>query len=146
MALVHHIFGNEPDSKPSFGNVASAVFTTPQIAGVGYSEEAAREEFPNLNIFTSTFRRALRPNSCYLMHPLDALPNLEHVQRPCGRNPARDLSSFDKCCAASFQLCQCCVGCVQFTTSAYCIVLPWIECHAMIGKLSVRLAVLPLSP
>ena len=31
MALVHHIFGNDPDSKPSFENVASAVFTTPQV-------------------------------------------------------------------------------------------------------------------
>ena len=57
MALVHHIFGNDPDSKPAFQNVASAVFTTPQIATLGYTEERAREEFPNLNIFTSVFRR-----------------------------------------------------------------------------------------
>lgn len=61
MALVHHIFGNDPNSKPSAESVASAVFTTPQIAGVGYSEEDAREAFPNLNIFTSVFRRALNP-------------------------------------------------------------------------------------
>lgn len=56
MALVHHIFGNDPDSKPTTENVASAVFTTPQIATIGYTEESAREKFPNLNIFTSTFR------------------------------------------------------------------------------------------
>ena len=58
-ALVHHIFGKDPNSKPDSGNVASAVFTTPQIATIGYTEEKAREEFPNLNIFTSIFRRVL---------------------------------------------------------------------------------------
>ena len=55
---MHHLFGNDPDSKPGFKDVASAVFTTPQIATVGYTEEAAQEAFPNLNIFTSIFRQA----------------------------------------------------------------------------------------
>ena len=64
MALVHHLFGDDPDSRPVHENVASAVFTTPQIGNVGLTEEEAASKYPNLNIFKSTFRRArqwLRP-------------------------------------------------------------------------------------
>ena len=59
MALVHYLFGDDPNSRPAHENVASAVFTTPQIATVGLTEEQAAKKYPNLNIYKSTFRWAL---------------------------------------------------------------------------------------
>ncbi len=56
MALVNHLFGDDPNSKPAHENVASAVFTTPQIGNVGLTEEEAAEKYPNLNIYKSVFR------------------------------------------------------------------------------------------
>ena len=84
MALVHHIFGDDPNSRPAHENVASAVFTTPQIATVGLTEEEAAEKYSNLNIYKSTFRRVR------VYHVSAALPLIQLRRVPSmGRPPAR---------------------------------------------------------
>ncbi|KAG0618349.1 hypothetical protein M758_4G056700 [Ceratodon purpureus] len=55
MAMAKTAFGNEP-TKPDYRYIASAVFTQPPIATVGYTEEAAVEKFGDIDVYTSTFR------------------------------------------------------------------------------------------
>ena len=43
------------DIKPDYGNVASVVFSSPQVAQVGVNEDKAVEEYGDVDIFTSTF-------------------------------------------------------------------------------------------
>jgi glutathione reductase (NADPH) len=56
MAFAKNVFGQDADARPVYENVASAVFTAPQIATCGLTEEEAREQCGDLLIFTSTFR------------------------------------------------------------------------------------------
>ncbi|KAK9824171.1 hypothetical protein WJX72_008264 [[Myrmecia] bisecta] len=52
-----HLFGDEPDeAKPDYEGVPSVVFSTPQMATVGLSEEDAIEKFKDVDVYTSTFR------------------------------------------------------------------------------------------
>ena len=69
MALVHHLFGDDPNSRPVHDHVASAVFTTPQIGNVGLTEEEAVKEYPNLNIFKSVFRCVPEASPCSCTPP-----------------------------------------------------------------------------
>ena len=41
--------------KPDYDNVASVVFSSPQVAKVGIDEEAAKEKVGDVDIFTTTF-------------------------------------------------------------------------------------------
>lgn len=41
--------------KPDYDNVASVVFSSPQVAKVGIDEEAAKEKIGDVDIFTTTF-------------------------------------------------------------------------------------------
>ena len=43
------------DIKPDYANVASVVFSSPQVAQVGVNEDKAVEEYGDVDIFTSTF-------------------------------------------------------------------------------------------
>lgn len=43
------------DIKPDYANVASVVFSSPQVAQVGINEDKAVEEYGDVDIFTSTF-------------------------------------------------------------------------------------------
>ena len=43
------------DIKPDYANVASVVFSSPQVAQVGINEDKAVEEHGDVDIFTSTF-------------------------------------------------------------------------------------------
>jgi glutathione reductase (NADPH) len=54
-AVADHLFG-QPPSPWSIHQVATAVFSTPEIGTVGLSESSAREKFPALRIFRSAFR------------------------------------------------------------------------------------------
>jgi glutathione reductase (NADPH) len=54
-AVADHLFGG-PRSPWSIDEVATAVFSTPEIGTVGLSESSARERFPDLRIFRSAFR------------------------------------------------------------------------------------------
>ncbi len=54
-AFADTLFGGK-DVRVDHTNVASAVFTTPEIGTVGLTEAQAREKFPLLNIFESNFR------------------------------------------------------------------------------------------
>jgi glutathione reductase (NADPH) len=49
------VFGGKP-RRPDHENVASAVFSNPPLATVGFSEEAARLRFGALRVFKSSFR------------------------------------------------------------------------------------------
>ena len=41
--------------KPDYDNVASVVFSSPQVAKVGIDEEEAKEKIGDVDIFTTTF-------------------------------------------------------------------------------------------
>ena len=53
-----NVFGDQADARPAYDNVASAVFTSPQIATCGLTEDEAVAQHGDLSIFTSTYRRA----------------------------------------------------------------------------------------
>lgn len=55
-----NVFGDQADAQPAYDNVASAVFTSPQIATCGLTEEEAVAQHGDLSIFTSIYRRARR--------------------------------------------------------------------------------------
>jgi glutathione reductase (NADPH) len=55
MALTKTIFGEQP-TKPDHHNVPTAVFSHPQIATVGMSEEQAQAAYGNVDVYTSSFR------------------------------------------------------------------------------------------
>ena len=43
------------DIKPDYGNVASVVFSSPQVAQVGVNEDKAVEEYGDVDFVSSTF-------------------------------------------------------------------------------------------
>ena len=43
------------DIKPDYANVASVVFSSPQVAQVGVNEDKAVEQYGDVDVFTSTF-------------------------------------------------------------------------------------------
>merc|ERR1712054_215282 len=55
MMLSRTLFGNEP-SKADHKNVASAVFSNPEVASVGITEEEARATIENVDVYSTTFR------------------------------------------------------------------------------------------
>lgn len=54
-AVAHTLFGEKPVS-PDHKFVPSAVFSQPNVATVGYTEEQAKEEFGNIDVYMSSFR------------------------------------------------------------------------------------------
>ncbi len=54
-ALADTLFGNRPTSVVH-SNVASAVFSTPEIGSVGMTEQQAREQFDIVDIYKASFR------------------------------------------------------------------------------------------
>ncbi|KAG2495814.1 hypothetical protein HYH03_006055 [Edaphochlamys debaryana] len=55
MAVAKSVALSQP-TKPDYWAVPSAVFSNPEIATVGYTEEAAAAEFGDLDIFTASFK------------------------------------------------------------------------------------------
>lgn len=55
MALAKTLVLEQP-TKPDYQAVPSAVFSHPELATVGLSEEQALETYPNLDLFTTSFR------------------------------------------------------------------------------------------
>jgi glutathione reductase (NADPH) len=55
MCFVETVFRNRP-TKPDHRTVATAVFSQPEIGTVGWTEDDARVEFRNLDIYTTAFR------------------------------------------------------------------------------------------
>ncbi|KAK3238262.1 hypothetical protein CYMTET_51715, partial [Cymbomonas tetramitiformis] len=55
MALTKTLFDGVP-TEPDHTNVACAVFTQPQVATVGLTEEEAMTEFGDIDVYTSSFR------------------------------------------------------------------------------------------
>jgi glutathione reductase (NADPH) len=55
MALVAHLY--QDHSRPvSYENIPCAVFSQPNLACVGYTEESARQNFSEITVFKSSFR------------------------------------------------------------------------------------------
>ena len=55
MALVAHLYQDQ--SRPvSYENIPCAVFSQPNLACVGYTEESARQNFSEITVFKSSFR------------------------------------------------------------------------------------------
>jgi glutathione reductase (NADPH) len=55
MFVARQLFGG-PDQKVSYENIATAVFTTPNVGTVGLTEHQARERHGKLRLYKSTFR------------------------------------------------------------------------------------------
>jgi len=55
MVLVDHLFG-EDKRRMDYTNIATAVFTHPNIGTVGLTEQQARQEYANIDIYRSEFR------------------------------------------------------------------------------------------
>lgn len=55
MALLKTIFEDKP-TKPDHHDIATAVFSNPQIATVGITEESALHHHENVDVYTSSFR------------------------------------------------------------------------------------------
>tara|TARA_B110000444_G_C18726242_1_gene541019 strand:- start:330 stop:1031 length:702 start_codon:yes stop_codon:yes gene_type:complete len=55
MALVKTLFNGIP-SKVDYSYIATAVFSQPNLATVGLSEEAAREQYENIDVYRSSFK------------------------------------------------------------------------------------------
>jgi len=55
MALAKTLFGGAP-SAMDHDNVPTAVFANPNLAAVGLSEESARERYPELQVYKTSFR------------------------------------------------------------------------------------------
>lgn len=66
MAFAKNVFGQDEDARPVYENVASAVFTAPQIATCGLTEEEAVEQHGDLKIFTSSFKCDAGPQATSL--------------------------------------------------------------------------------
>lgn len=45
----------DEEAVPDHDNVASVVFSSPEVATVGLSEEAARDQHPDVDVFSSEF-------------------------------------------------------------------------------------------
>ncbi|KAK9804239.1 hypothetical protein WJX72_002925 [[Myrmecia] bisecta] len=56
MCFAKNVFGGQADSKPDYSAIASAVFSSPPLATVGLSEEAAVKEHGDVDVFVATFR------------------------------------------------------------------------------------------
>ena len=55
MCFVDTVFRSRP-TKPDYRSVATAVFSHPEIGTVGFTEDAARDEYANLDIYKVAFR------------------------------------------------------------------------------------------
>jgi glutathione reductase (NADPH) len=55
MCFVETVFHGRP-TKPDYAKVATAVFSHPEIGTVGLTEDAARKQYNNLDIYKSAFR------------------------------------------------------------------------------------------
>ena len=58
MAFAKHVFGDDPQAKPDYEFIPSAVFSSPPIANVGLSEEEAVAQYRNVDVFTSSYKCA----------------------------------------------------------------------------------------
>ncbi len=54
-AFADTVFGNKP-RKVDYANIPSAVFSQPPLAGVGMTEQQARETYGNVKVYSSDFR------------------------------------------------------------------------------------------
>ncbi len=56
MCIANNLFTDNPKRKMNYDNVATAVFCQPNIGTVGPTEQEARERYPELVVYESTFR------------------------------------------------------------------------------------------
>ena len=56
MCIANNLFTDNPKQKMNYDNVATAVFCQPNIGTVGPTEQEARERYPELVVYESTFR------------------------------------------------------------------------------------------
>lgn len=56
MILARHLFGNEQSTPLDYRIVPTAVFSQPTMATCGLTEEEARAEYPNIDIYRGAFR------------------------------------------------------------------------------------------
>ena len=56
MCIANNLFTDKPKRSVDYSNVPTAVFCQPNIGTVGPTENEARERYPALKVFESTFR------------------------------------------------------------------------------------------
>ena len=54
MSLAHRLYGN-PDWRVNYNNIPSCIFSQPNFATVGLTEEQARSQFNNIQVYRSEF-------------------------------------------------------------------------------------------
>lgn len=80
MAFAANAFGGDSNAIPDYKDVASAVFSSPPLSHVGLSEEAAIEQFGDVDIYTSGFRCSCNiAMSCRLPAMLQAAAHLSRL-------------------------------------------------------------------
>lgn len=58
--LMDRLFGDQPQAKMDYENVASVVFSHPALGAVGLTEEEARARFDDVRVYRSNFRPMLQ--------------------------------------------------------------------------------------
>lgn len=58
--LMDRLFGDQPQAKMDYENVASVVFSHPALGAVGLTEEEARDRFDDVRVYRSNFRPMLQ--------------------------------------------------------------------------------------
>ena len=56
MCIANNLFTDNPNRQMNYDNIATAVFCQPNIGTVGPTEQEARERYPDLVVYESTFR------------------------------------------------------------------------------------------
>ncbi len=56
MCIANNLFTTNPKRRMNYDNIATAVFCQPNIGTVGPTEQQARERYPELKVYESTFR------------------------------------------------------------------------------------------
>lgn len=120
MAFAKHVFGDDPQGKPDYDYIPSAVFSSPPIANVGLTEEEAAEKYKNVDVFTSSYKCAAPLSAC--MHCLHCCHGASRKSMPwtatkmqmsihiqlqvrCQRTVHTCGNNSPSCCCNSYLLC-----------------------------------------
>lgn len=104
MALAKTIALGQP-TKPDYTAVASAVFSNPELASVGPSEEEAMKKYQNLDIFTTSFRPMRNtisgsPLRCFMKLIVDSDTDKLIAVHMVGEHAAEIMQGFAVCVKA----------------------------------------------
>lgn len=59
MHLIEHLYGDQTSPSMNYDNIPTAVFSQPELATVGLTEQQARQKYPSTQVYTSDFKPML---------------------------------------------------------------------------------------